>query len=344
MLTYFCFVIFSICISVYIQKKDSKLGLILLILNVSLLAGFRDVTVGTDTKYYHSIFNNYFSGGGIYFREAVFMYISRALMKITGTDRIVFLFYAFLTNSLIFARLWKWRDKCSFSLMTFFYLTLYFPQSLNIMRQYVAAAFIFWAFDLVFENKYKRYVLIVLIASCFHTSALIAFVFLPVHYFMSNRNSIKKLIFLLLLVITAIFVTVPLRSIIYEYAGYFENPSLDISIFTLLRTFLFLSFVVLRKSGKTYAKDDKERFFNDYVSIMYGISIVTSFLGSFYDQMGRIGLSFSMMGIPFMTTVVNRNRYKQLYRFAYIVIAIMYIVFQVAIKGEQGIFPFIFTI
>lgn len=45
MITYLGLVLFAICISVYVQKRESKIGLILLILVISLAAGFRDYTV-----------------------------------------------------------------------------------------------------------------------------------------------------------------------------------------------------------------------------------------------------------------------------------------------------------
>lgn len=227
------------------------------------------------------------------------MIISKALRQLTGTDRIVFLFYAFLTNGLIISRLWKWKNRCSFVLMMFFYLTLYYPQSLNIMRQYVAVAVVFWAFDFVFEKKYKRYIVMVLIAACFHASSLLAIVFFPIHYYMTNRNLIKKISFSFSILILLLFVAMPLQSMFYKYAGYFKNSTFDLSAFTVLRTLLFLTYILLRINGKTYVTDEKELLFNDYVSAMYGISILTSFLGSFYDQMGRIGLCFAILGIPY---------------------------------------------
>lgn len=340
MVNLFIIFILSTCLAMYAQKRESKFCVFILIMIVSLVAGLRDYSVGTDTKYYHTIFNNYYNGGGVYFREVVFMYFSKVLMRFTGNDRIVFLFFSFLTNSLIIGRLWKWRDKGSFALMVFLYLNIFFPESLNIMRQFVACAIIFWAFDYVIEKKYKKFILCVMIATCFHISSLVAFSFYPIHYWLTNKNTVKKFVFSLLVFVSFVFAVIALRATAIEYAIYFESGIFDLGMITLARMLLFLSYIIIRMSGGNYTMNKNEELLIDYVTILYGIGIGTMIIGSFYDQMNRVGLSFLLLGIPFEAIVVNKNRYRQLFQFAYILLAIVYFVLQVAIKGEQGIFPY----
>lgn len=335
-------IVVAILLSLIIQRKENRFVLFLVIVLISLVSGLRAYTVGTDSKYYHSIFTNFYSGGGIYFREQVFMYVAKALMQLTGSDRIVFLFYSFLTNTLIILRFWKWRDKGSFAMMMFYYLTLFFPQSMNIMRQYVAIAIIMWAFDYIFERKYKRFIIVIIIAALFHTSALIALVLIPLHYYMTNKITINKFAISILLLVGVALAIEPVKNIISNYSVYFSDKQLSIGMLFVARIVVFLSYLFIRGQRQTRVLTEDMGLFNDYITIMYAIGLGITFFGSYFDQMARIGLLFVFCSTPFMTITIKNNRYRQIYTLVYIMIAIMYFVFQVILKGEQGVIPYTF--
>ena len=75
--------------------------------------------------------------------------------------------------------------------MLVFYL-MFYNASLNMMRQWMAMAFLFMGFSyLFFENK-KKYCAIVVIACLFHISAVIGFVIMLIYMYTAKKKRIYK--------------------------------------------------------------------------------------------------------------------------------------------------------
>lgn len=140
----------TICVGSFIlfklaELKDNKLFLVLGVVALSLGAGLRNDNVGLDTYQYISAFKTNFSVIWL-FKETGFREISRLLMNaFSGNTTCLLLLYAAVTNALILYRLWDFRKDCSYSYMAFLYITLHYMNTLNIMRQYIAIAIVFFA-------------------------------------------------------------------------------------------------------------------------------------------------------------------------------------------------------
>lgn len=93
--------------------------------------------------------------------------------------------------------------------MLLYYLTVY-NASLNIMRQAVAASFVFWAFTYLTTKEYKKYAVLMVIAFLMHSSAVIGLVILPLYLILQvqNGSSEKKQIFRGLFVIAGVMLIV----------------------------------------------------------------------------------------------------------------------------------------
>ena len=116
---YFIFILIPAIILCYIaDKKNNKLLLFISIIYISLIVGLRGINVGIDTKPYYNAFLNDFPIKW-QFEEMGFRTISRLLMEIFKNPSFLFLIYAFVTNLLIFLRLWDFRKKCDFSVVIF---------------------------------------------------------------------------------------------------------------------------------------------------------------------------------------------------------------------------------
>ena len=166
----------TICVVAFIlfklaDLKDNKLFLVLGIITLSLGAGLRNDNVGLDTYQYISAFKTNFSVIWL-FKETGFREISRLLMNaFSGNVTCLLLLYATVTNALILYRLWDFRKDCSYSYMVFLYITLHYMNTLNIMRQYIAIAIVFFATRFLEKRGYIKFCIAILLASVFHSSA-----------------------------------------------------------------------------------------------------------------------------------------------------------------------------
>ena len=170
---------FILFIGSFTGLKPKTFGLYLFFLIIIL--GLRSSEIGADTARYIEYYNYVDQSTG--HMEIGWNLLSR-LCKYFGLSAYIFnLIVASLTLSIIgyVIRLQKSHKIIGFSLFLLYSLGFYFLM-FNGMRQLFAGAIVFLAFYLLAENKnWKIIVLIILLASCFHASALITIpvVFLP---------------------------------------------------------------------------------------------------------------------------------------------------------------------
>ncbi len=142
----------------------------------SIVAGVRDVTVGTDVKVYGlHFFRIYGIKGGEFLHSK---YPSFALLaKISGIiypNIHVFLgLIEFLIVFPIVLTLNRYREIISIERAIFYFHLLFFNYSLNIMRQSIACALMFVAIHLAKDEKYPLAVLLIIIAYGFHPMVIV---------------------------------------------------------------------------------------------------------------------------------------------------------------------------
>ena len=168
-----------------------------------LLAGLRGFNIGIDTENYLT-FERFWAGAmkadsligylqyylSLGLREPLFALFIGSIARLTGEYR-VFLFLAHLiimTGIYIGAVRMKHRARPELVLLLFY--LMYFNNSLNIIRQYMAMALIFAFFADLEQRKFVRYSIVVLIVSLIHTTALIAFIPLVIYLILYPRESI----------------------------------------------------------------------------------------------------------------------------------------------------------
>lgn len=96
------------------------------------------------------------------------------------SPQLLFVLYGTLTYILIFQAIKRTSCNVEFSLLI--YLCLFLFDSLGLIRQSLAVALIFWGYRYVYERKLCKYIIVVLIATGFHYSAVIALFIYPLYY------------------------------------------------------------------------------------------------------------------------------------------------------------------
>ncbi len=343
MLLFFSFCSFAVLTAYIAEKTKKRIWILFTIFFLSFLVGFRANSVGTDTGLYYNVFNRLLNSvRELPFKEEPgFSLTAIFLVKIFKNVESVFIFFGFFTNALIISRLWSFKNKGSFTLMVLFYTCVFYPQNMNIMRQYSSLAICFYATKFLDKKRYPLYVFLILIATTFHLSSVVALFPLAIHYWIDNKSTVKRgLVFITCLILAPIFLYVLISIFNSNYSSYFETEKMQLSAFFVLSIMLFVAYLLLlvfNKDKKLVFDCDKEASF---ISSMYAIGLILNVVGCFYDQMGRIALSYKLFEIPFVAMASKNNKFSLFYKVLYVLIALYYIFIKVAINGESGIMPF----
>ena len=181
------------------------------ILPLLIITAYRDATVGTDTENYIHLFENCSS-----YKADLWSYI-----LLNPTFEIGFLCYNFVIAQkilsvevyyiitygiilgLIYGSAFKLKRYISPTIFIFVYLLLFYSDSLNVMRQYIAVSFVVLAIANLFTDKNTKYIFWTIIAFFFHSSALIS-IGIGITYWIIKKYPVHKHKFLFLIICIAV--------------------------------------------------------------------------------------------------------------------------------------------
>ena len=189
------------------KKRASNALAIVTIIGIALFAGIRDVSVGTDVRYYLiSHFNTVglFEGKPLEYltymttkQEAEPLY---ALIQYVGYHHFhnihfVMFVIALIINGFVLLGLQEKRQDISVAFGWIIYCLIFFNTSLNIFRQSTAVAIVWYITNQYSENRIKpiRYIILLLIAAGFHRTAIvIGPMLLMLMWLCRNKSAISK--------------------------------------------------------------------------------------------------------------------------------------------------------
>ena len=165
-----------------ITKVNKKVFVTTVTIQIILLQGLRNPIVGSDTRRYLSFYNNISSYDWqtlLKHRFEIGFKLFSKLCRLLGLSEQA---YLFVISALIFIPLayviYKYSSNAYWSYYT--YITLGFlGSSFCTLRQNIALCIILLSIKPIKERKLFKFIIIVLIASCFHISALF---FLPAYF------------------------------------------------------------------------------------------------------------------------------------------------------------------
>ena len=211
-------------------KKFRKLCVIIALLLPSLLAAFRATSIGTDYGVYGTTFFNFAknsSGLLDYFATMSSMgytdYGCCTLIYLSSLVSDEYILEMFLFQIITVVFIYLGLCKCEERYGTPVWLAMllyYFAQynsSLNVMRQSIAVALAFYAFTCIWEKKYVKYVIFMLLAFTMHSSTLLAVALLILYKFLqgaSARTEKKQIIRGMVIVVLIAGVSMGLSNIV----------------------------------------------------------------------------------------------------------------------------------
>lgn len=224
----FTFLLSAILFRIYEKHSDKKYAkwiAMIAILIPAILAGCRAEVIGTDVRtyvirYYEEA--RYSSSFIDYFGQHITSILSEPLYFLFTYIIAIFfenyhwalLGYSIVTITFMFLGMRRCNKAFGtpiYAGMLIYYLMLY-NYSLNLVRQCIAVSVVFYAVTFLFTKEYKKFGLVCLVAVLFHTSAIIAFAFLPMYIILRQdkhisllKQTLQGVVFLLCLGIVIVF-------------------------------------------------------------------------------------------------------------------------------------------
>ena len=325
------------------DKTNNKKMLLIPIIILSLLAGLRSDRIGTDTYgYVYSITHGF--PYGYMFPELGFRYISNLIYNATQNYTHVLLFFALVTNLLILIRFWDFRDQCSYSYMSFFYIFAFYINTLNIMRQYVALALVFYASRYLEKKKYWIFLVFLFISVNIHSSSILGLLFIFIYVWDSLSKKQKILLILPLILIGALSVKYTIAFSMEQIINYSNQRNSNVNFTYFYKLIVFALMLYLNKSHfyiKIFRKKSESvpiKIRDKETEIYFG-GLLLSALGMFFLFMSRIGLYYLMFEPVFWGRAVKTGKNRDV-AFLLSLVYVLYTFYHLFVLDDCFIFPY----
>lgn len=312
------------------------------------IMGFRTENIGTDTKMYSFIFQKYAN-------------MSMREIMVSGDSAIIYALYnkivsffststyaIIVANSLVICVLtmiFIKNNSKNVILSTIYFCTFYhFFNAMNISRQYIAIMLVANSLYFLREKNAKKFIIINVIATLIHNTAIISFIMLPWLFLKKNKRNLY--IFLGILFIAALFFDkflVIFSSLFTHYDLYFTNNLInDVGankkvIITLIYVFISILLGMILKNEKIKNTEEYEEFYLYYlvnfVAIILGIVALKTML------ITRIEMYFSIFAIIYIPKVYNKFKDKLIINIGFTMIMLIPMIIQLS-NNNSGVLPY----
>lgn len=179
-------------------NKPPKQVYILSVITLIFIGGFR-YFVGVDYEAYKIMYESENDASNyLYYIEPAWSILYTMIHSIKGTYVLWFLITNAITVTLM---VYGMRNQSPFLFLSliFYVSSSLYTESFNAVRQFLAMAIVFAGIPLIFRKKELIFLLLIILAMCFHYSAGIALLFFPL------RKRYNFTLMIAILIFTAIF-------------------------------------------------------------------------------------------------------------------------------------------
>ena len=318
---------------------------ILASIGIILFTGLRHYTVGPDSDSYASYIDNLHNGiwlNGYDRFEKGFYYLSRLISKVTGSYTVYFLIIALIVMLGYFV--YFYTASRSFFWTIFLYITIGpFVFQLTGLRQAIAMALCAASLKFVKDKKFIPFLLLVLLASQFHISALI---FLPFYFVARINPSIKSVILFAIGTVVVLYANEAIlnlaNKILGSDKGYEEVSGGWVNFVTyggiILASLTSFANMYSTNGAYTYKLLDNTRKYNVISFNLTLLAFLTYFL-RYWFRMAERGSKFFMIGAIVLLanylSSIEDKRTRIVVKMAVVVLAIGLFVYRQTREGSQ---------
>lgn len=210
-----------------------------------------------------------------------------------------------ISLAIVFRSFYLLRDKIHVGIAILAYMVLFYFQSFDLIRIYLAGAILLHGYALfVIEGKYGRYFIDILLATSIHYTAIVALVMLVVEMLFRGTKrkqaklSNKKIMLFAVLCIIGVFVFPYVAkflcqkiSVFNKYEKYFSGGSFGIGQFVYYVLPIFIAVLVKKYSNYKY---------RDEIFVLTIVGFCVALEGYFVGILTRMFIYFST---PFLITI-----------------------------------------
>lgn len=292
-------------------KKETKDNLFLSVIMIILfvLVATRSLTTGNDTQMYLNVFKNcsalkwdavifggYFEGGYLIFNVLI-SYIS-------SSPRFFMFVMSFVFNLVIYKFI-KDNSNNYFLSVLMYICMLFFYTSMTMMRQFLAMMVILSSLKYVKEKKLPLFILSVILASLFHTSALTCFIIYPIYHI---KYTHKKAFIICVVSVFCLLLLQPIVTFLMNLVGrtnYYEsqfgsNKLANTLSFTINIVLFLFALMSKNKNIKNY----------DFYLYILLISAAVNFISTDMNIISRAADYFDIFAIICIPNIVYSLKNK----------------------------------
>ncbi len=373
------------CLLIKLSEKRKKIGhnflILLALLLPCLLAALRAYSVGTDVQTYVKPLFDYSSSASSYSEylnsswyssgwklnlasdiEIGFRLLVYFISKIGGSMQLLL----FIIHAIIIIPVYKGlkiinKDNNIWLGMLVFYL-MFYNISLNAMRQFMSISLIFLGICLIIENKNKKwqFFLLLILATLFHTSAILGII-IYIFYLLLNNKTEKKYkwlkigkhniplqkIYTYFLVIAVIIVVFFPNIISYflelfhleNYNNYIVGDVHFVLSTLYIRIPIIILLVIFRKK---LLVNIPNAYFYIYMFTIDFILAQFSSVSVYSQRIGYIFALFNTILLPSITKVIENKRTKKFITLILILYLVAYWYYNFVIRGRGATVPYIY--
>lgn len=353
---YLAVVFITLLFTWYSEKTEKKRGLIFAVLILVFVSGLRAHTVGIDTMLYKYGVEYFHETGTVSWKYSFSLgygLFSNAVLTVCEDYSFLLFVEAAITNILIVARFWDFRNQASLTMMMFVYICTTYFMTMNIICQHLAVAVVFYFSRYIDRGKPTPFFIAVVLASCIHLSAAVGILFWAVRLLNFKNVSPARFFVQFLAICLVVFIVFFIGPMFFaRYSGYNNSErasSVGLMVFAQIFVFLFalLTCGYFSKGNHQDKQNIRVVFKKNvpYGLLLYSIGILLSAASYIIDNAGRIAYYFLIYG-PVCFGVMTKGSSKRRNRFfcslTLLVWFALYAIYSFFLTDRLGIIPYAF--
>ena len=298
-----------------------------------LIFAMRDQSVGEDYYHYTSLMKSLVEGNyslddlKYIYGEITFNFLCYLIARLSSSHflSLYLLAYTFLITAFLAIQTLKQYVDCP--LCWLFYLSVYYLQSYNILRQVFAISIAVFAIRFIIEKKVYAFIATIALASLFHNSVLI----LLVYYFFINIK--VSLVTKILCFVFAVLFSQALLSAI-RYGGYLGSSKS--TLFIIFKWFSQLAILLPLSIPILCNKNDTNKVFSRFSLVFQMILPLLSLLT---DLFGRVTTLTYIIIIFLSSKFSKQNFFVLIYSFLFFIA--YYFIYTFYFGNNCTVYPYI---
>lgn len=222
------------------------------------------------------------------------------------------------------------------------FLSLFYPESYNIIRQALAVAVVFWGTRFLVGNKSLYFIATCLIASAIHNTAALSLVFLPLNYIFRYKNSYWKVMAIITLILFVLLINpimtnlMTLSSVAQYYGDSYEIKNSGTLKLIVIKFFVLLPFLL------NYINNTKKNPESHTYYLLFMLMLLFQIMAEYSEWAFRLTYYCFVGEIMLVGITVNNQKpqLKPLYLLYFAAFYIMQFYVQYYSWGWSGVIPY----